>query len=32
LWILQWCLIPTLVACLAYVVGHRAQLVSAIIH
>jgi T5orf172 domain len=32
LWIVQWCLIPSIVACLAYVVLHRAQLVSAIIH
>jgi hypothetical protein len=32
LWIVQWCLIPSLVVCLAYVVLHRAQLVSAIIH
>jgi hypothetical protein len=32
LWIVQWCLIPSMVACLAYVVLHRAQLVSAILH
>jgi T5orf172 domain len=32
LWLLQWFLIPSIVACLAYLVLHRAQLVSAIIH
>lgn len=30
LWILQWITIPSIVACLAYVVLHRAQLMSAI--
>jgi T5orf172 domain len=32
LWIVQWCLIPLTVVGLAYVILHRAQLVSAIIH
>jgi hypothetical protein len=32
LWILQWITIPSIVACLAYVVLHRVQLVAAIIH
>jgi hypothetical protein len=31
LWLLQWFLIPSMIACLAYVVLHRMELVSAII-
>ena len=31
LWVLQWFLIPSAIACLAYVVLHRMELVSALI-
>jgi hypothetical protein len=32
LWVLQWVVVPTFIACLAYLIVHRAQLVSAILH